>query len=67
MDIIEQITSIQYLVNTSKSKEDAEKKYSNLDGIFIPEVTANQVFNEAIDKKFNKQHIDTEKIIASVI
>ena len=52
MDLLEQVTSIQFLVNKASSKEEAKQNYSSMEGIFISKDIADKIFANEIIKKF---------------
>jgi len=49
------IWSINNLVQRSRSKDEATKKFDNLQGISLPYHTANLVFTDAVGKRFKKE------------
>jgi hypothetical protein len=55
MDYIEQISSIQYLVNNAQSVDEARMKYLAMDALFLDRFTADSVFEEALRKKFTEK------------
>lgn len=55
MDYLEQVTSIQYLVNSSQSADDARMKYAGMEGILLDQYTADRVFEDALQKKYTSK------------